>query len=490
VRPRSLVVLLALVLAVGAFVWFYERELPGSEERAERSRKALPGLTAGEVTAVAIEHGGETVRLARVAAPAAPGSGEGAGEGPGEVGGEEPVGGGAWQLTAPAALAGARADAMAVEGLLDALAALEKTRTLDDYDAAALGLDEPRARVVLERRGAEPLRLAVGAEVPASTAMVLAREDPGAAWVVERAIFQDLVRPAGEWRSREMVPVGREEIERVTLRGAGAAVALERDGEGFRLAAPFADAADAGAVEALLADLTGLEAQRFLDRPDRPLAELGLAPAWGVLTVATGAEGEPLRIEVGAPADEGAGHHLRIGGQVFVAETGLAEALRRPAGEWQSKALLPFELYRIDALAARGEGDPVRLARDGTDWRRGDAIIAYTPVSDLLYSVVEARAEEVVPRASLALGPSQLTLEITADAEAEGGPRRATVALHPSREGRVPATVAGRPFVLLLPAAAADAIRANLAGVREAAPVVEPGEEVPEGIAVEREEGG
>ena len=33
-RPRTLLILLVLVLGLGAFIWFYERELPSSEERA------------------------------------------------------------------------------------------------------------------------------------------------------------------------------------------------------------------------------------------------------------------------------------------------------------------------------------------------------------------------------------------------------------------------------------------------------------------------
>ena len=45
-RPRTLLVLLALVVGIGAFVYFYERELPSSDERAERAKRVLPGLAA------------------------------------------------------------------------------------------------------------------------------------------------------------------------------------------------------------------------------------------------------------------------------------------------------------------------------------------------------------------------------------------------------------------------------------------------------------
>ena len=41
-KPRTVVLLALVVAALGAFIWFVERDLPSSEERAERSRKVLP----------------------------------------------------------------------------------------------------------------------------------------------------------------------------------------------------------------------------------------------------------------------------------------------------------------------------------------------------------------------------------------------------------------------------------------------------------------
>ena len=40
-KPRTLAILLALVVGLGAFVWFYEREQPGSEEREKLANRVL-----------------------------------------------------------------------------------------------------------------------------------------------------------------------------------------------------------------------------------------------------------------------------------------------------------------------------------------------------------------------------------------------------------------------------------------------------------------
>ncbi|HEX6202880.1 MAG TPA: DUF4340 domain-containing protein, partial [Thermoanaerobaculia bacterium] len=267
-RPRSLLVLLVVVVALGAFIWLYERDLPGSEEREAQAKRLIPGLEADEVTAFEVAHGDERVRIERAEAAGEPGEAADGDEG---TDGEDaaPAAPAEWRLAAPERFAGARADRVAADGLISALAALEHSRTLEDFDREALGLDAPRARLTIERRGGEPIALAVGADVPASTEMVLLREDTGEAHLVDRAILQDMTRAAGDWRSREVVAAGREDVERITLSGGeGGRVVLARGEGGFRIARPLDDVADPEAVDQLLGALAGLSAERFVDAPD------------------------------------------------------------------------------------------------------------------------------------------------------------------------------------------------------------------------------
>ncbi|HUO86110.1 MAG TPA: DUF4340 domain-containing protein [Thermoanaerobaculia bacterium] len=492
-RSRSLLVLLALVLGLGAFIWFYERQLPGSEEREAQARRLVPGLDPGTVTAIDLERGEEKVRLER-----SPAAGDGvdadADEGTDEPM-EEAVEGPAsaeWRLAAPERLAGAPADRVAVEGLLSALAAVEKSRSLASIDRRALGLEPPRVRVRLELADGEPIVLAVGEDLPASSDMVVLVEATGEAHVVDRTILQDLTRAAGDWRSRQIFTVGRDQVTRITLAGGDDdEVALERAAGGFRMVRPIADLADPTAVEQLLGSLTGLTAERFVDDPDALPAELGLEPPRGRATVELAGGRPPLVVEIGAPRAEGAGHTFRVGGQLFVAENALPEAVEREAGAWQSPALTSLELYRIDEVGVEGEA-PLHLARSGTDWRRDGEAISYTPVSDFLFSLVEARAEEVVPLAAGSRETPRLTVELVAAARGEGGePERQAITFHAERDGLVPVVVSGRSFELRLPPADFETILANLERVRSAPPVGGSAAEetIPDGVEIEREEG-
>ena len=64
VKPRTLLVLLALVAGLGAFVWFYEREQPGSEEREKLAKRVL-GVEREDVVRLELHAGDRTTELVR-----------------------------------------------------------------------------------------------------------------------------------------------------------------------------------------------------------------------------------------------------------------------------------------------------------------------------------------------------------------------------------------------------------------------------------------
>lgn len=586
-RPRSLLVLALLVLALGAFLWFVERDLPGSEERAERARLLLPGLDPGTVTAVTVETEEERWRLERRVAGETPEGrqqdgevrdGEGRdgevrdagvrdggvrdGEGRDAVGrdgkprdggengapppaesgedrrdgraaagratppaedGASSGGGAAWHLAAPPRLAGSRADRAAVEALLSALAGLVKEREVEDVDPRAVGLAEPRWRVVLETAegGDGLLELRVGSEIPGSR-NVLVEVRGGrreGVFAVDRAFLDDLRRPAGDWRARDLFPATRADVTGLTVRGpadAGAVVLEARPDGGFDLVAPYRDAADPPAVDALLAAFTGLRAEAFVDAAGTPggpsLEALGLAPPRGSVVVETAA-GDPWRVEVGAPAapeafsgeggdvspwddsPERGGLYLRVDGRAVVAAAPLLAAVERPAADWSSRQLTARRVYEVERLALESAAETLRLERDGVDWRRVVADgaagaggtdeaagerIPYTAVADLLYALTESRADRTFPGAAVRLPAPDLTFTLAGGvAGAEAGttaPWEETVSLHPrDPEGFVPVTVSGRDRILVLPPGAAADLRAAVEAVR-AAPPLPPGE--------------
>ncbi|HEX3551894.1 MAG TPA: DUF4340 domain-containing protein [Thermoanaerobaculia bacterium] len=461
-RPRTLLILLAVVLVLGAFIWFYERRLPSSEERAELSKKVLQ-LKKEDVTAVTIDAEKGGVRLERVAAAKK--------EKPRFEKGAPPPASAEWRMVRPLAT---RADAFAVDRLLEALSALEKTRTLEGTDPKAVGLDKPRATVRLATKDGETV-LELGAEVPPGGNLVAGVGGRKETYVVADSILAEANRDPVDWRDRQMVHGDREDVERVTLAGApGGPVVLARRPQGFWIEKPVADRADRELADGLLADVTGLMAERFV-APGRPAAELGLAPPRETVEV-TFKGAPPLHIDLGAPVTGAAAPegqtvgeltYARIGDAVFEARTRLPESARRDPAAWRAVQLSGFEVYQVESATVQDGPATLQLSRANTDWKRGNTVISYLPVSDLLFVLTGAKASRLLTPAEAqgmqaALAKPLLTFTLHTKEGDE------TLTLYPEQKDGVPARASGRDAILLLPADALHQIQAKLQEVKTA----------------------
>lgn len=428
-KPRTVLVLSVVVAALAAFIWFVERDLPSSDERAELAGKLLV-VEPSEVTGLAAEWQGRSVRLER--------RGEEGGEGVG------PSAAG-WWLVEPMS---ARADSAAVDQLVQALTGLEKKRTLEDADLQEVGLEAPRGTVTL-RAGDRTWTLGVGVDVPASNDVLVSLADgeggedgPAGVYVTGAGFVDQLGREPGAWRDRDLFPAAQGAVERVTLQAPGQApVVLERRGARFWIEEPIADLADADRVDDLLAGLTSLRVAQFVD--DLPSDGAGLGLSSPRLTIDAllegtsgeeGGEREPFRLELGAPAGDGGDEpapatvYGRVGGQTFTATTDLVALGSVSADDWRSPAWTGLRSFEIDGVDVTADGASFSLTRDGIDWQRDGEPLPYGVVGDLLSALTEARGE-VVPAAS------------DAEASAADGGSQAALALRITRDEGAPLTL-------------------------------------------------
>jgi hypothetical protein len=461
-------VLAALVLGLGAFMWLYERKQPSTEERAQQAKKVL-SLESDAVEAVTLEWDGQRVRLEREPAAEKQEGDDEDDEKVEDAASLAPPR--AWRLVEPFA---APADRLAVERLLDGLTSLEKRRTLTGADRKGLGLEPPRAKAVLTTKEGDTA-LEIGAEIPASGAVALAVAGRPEVFVVDASIHADLTKAPGEWRSRELFPGQRADVERITLAADGSRLLLARRGDSFWLESPLVDRADREKVDRLVGDLAALRVQTFLDPPTPPPAELGLEPPQAVVEAVLEGREAPFRLELGAPSKaDPARRYGRVGTQLFETDTQLAAALGEPAEAWRSLALSGLEVYRVDKVAVSDAQGTVELERSGPDWKRGPDTVPFTAASDFLYAVTGARGEKLLGRAAAAaqgaaLGEPEVTIQLTAS---DRTPE--TLKLYAALAGGlVPATADGRDAVLLLPPAAAADLRAKLQAMRTAKAVPE-----------------
>jgi hypothetical protein len=446
-RPRTLLILASLVAVLGAFIWFVERDLPSTEERAEQEKRVVR-LDESDVDRVVIEHGGTRVELVRDAV---------------EAGSTEALPDTAtWRLVEPLA---ALADSPGVKRLVSRLVDLEKERTLEGVGRGDVGLASPRATVILGT-GDGDTKIEVGADVPASSTMTLAVGGREEFYVVSNSIVVDLLRPAGEWRDLSLFVGERSEIERVVLRRQGEVVELVDRGSGFWIEAPLADRADEAGVNALLSEVSSLRAERFLEVGESDGLELGLESPEGSIEVHLAGRDQPWMIELGGFATQTGNptRFARLGADLVTVAGELVTHLERAADQWRSRKWAVSKVLDITRAEVSDAGGVVEIRREGGDWLRDGERLSYGPATDLLYELTGAEAEGLETLGAFDPGEPEVTVRLESDlAEVE------TLELYAPREGQVPAWSSSREAtLLLLTPEAAQGVTGKIEAVRGA----------------------
>ena len=459
-KPKTLAVLAILVAGLAAFIAFYERDLPGSDEQRELGKRVFPKLAADDITGLQVEWNGKRVKLEREPAPAEV-AGASAAAAPAERD---------WRIVAPLT---ARADKTMADRLAGDLAQLESERSLEGAKPADVGLATPRGKVTWTTGKAQGT-LELGDEVPASSDIVVASAGAKEPRVVAKSIVADIDHQPGDWRSKQVLAEGRDKIDRIRIVPAGGAeeTVLARKGERFEVERPYADAADPQEVDPLLSELTGLQVDHFLDAPLPPAAEKALAAPVGRIELSLAGKTAPFVVEVGPETEPGGDRYLRADSQTFEAKTRLADTVSRPPVDWRSKAWTSFDSWKVERIRVDDPSGKLDLTRSEGDWLRDGVKISYTDVGDLLYAITSARADEVLTGNDAAAHPASSPVLTVVFSDAQGGEE--TLTLGKPDGDHTPARVSGRDVVLMLPNKAADDVLAKVKAVRESKPVEPP----------------
>ncbi|MEM6456509.1 MAG: DUF4340 domain-containing protein [Acidobacteriota bacterium] len=486
---RHVLLLAVLVLLLGAFIVFYEQDLPTTAARQVETRRVL-ALQPEQIDRLTLQWQGDdeaTVHelvFARQAQPDDP---------------DRP-----WRIREPIE---AVADRWMIDSLLGTLTDLEAKRTVEDVSRTAVGLDVPRATITLGAAGGDDddTVIDVGPMVPASNDMIVGvRGRDGIVYRVESALYADITRPAASWRDRTILSIERDAVAQIVLRRGVFRIAVERRDDGLWLREPFADRIDSGLAGRLLSAVTEVTAERFHDHLSDPdqrhlLDTVGLDPPNAIATLTLSGRDTPFILELGnaqpvlpaaadAEGDAGAARALedpndpttllsddigyaRADRVIFETRTPLRSLLDVPLERWRDRAWTPFQVFNIESATLRDETGLVSLVREGGNWLRGGDRMAYDAVSDLLYAITEIEGEQVLPQATLS-DEHQLDLPRLEIRLMSGDGQTERLALFSTLGTEVVATTDSRPDVaLLVPVSAVERLTAHLSTLRTAKPL-------------------
>jgi hypothetical protein len=179
--------------------------------------------------------------------------------------------GGRWIMTSPVS---ARADIPAVDALVGSIEVAQMRSVLTDDEPTSkelrtYGLEPPNVKVIVEAPDGKGITLLVGNAVGAD-AFYAKTANAATVFTVEKVLDDELKKAAADFRRKEIFDFQTPTATRVEITRNGQTFAVERlrgQGEGgqdtWRRVAPATGEVDKTKFEALLSDLTAIQATAF-----------------------------------------------------------------------------------------------------------------------------------------------------------------------------------------------------------------------------------
>ncbi len=370
---RKLLILTGVFLALLAFVVFWERHQPTSEERA-KSQKRFLDLDAKKVSGLSLERAGmQPVTLARRD--------------------------GRWILEGPK---GGAADAVTAEGLVSDLARLDligEMRTA--FDPKDYGLDAPKVKVTVRLEDGSSRTILFGEAIPGADATAAA--EGGRLGSVKFAPIAQLTKSYDEFRSRSLVDVSTSDVTRVTVvRGPNRIVVVRDPSGGWRLEQPVKDLASRSFVDQLLADLAGVRATEFPTVGPVDLPRIGLAPPGTEVILEKGSE-VVSRLAFGAARADATGKLFASrDGVVMVVDDRAQESLGKELSAFREGRLLPLDTWLVTRVVF--ESGALRAGAEKVDgkWLSAGREVEGRIADDMIERISRTEVRRFVPAKELA----------------------------------------------------------------------------------------
>ncbi|MGH7768098.1 MAG: DUF4340 domain-containing protein [Candidatus Binatia bacterium] len=277
-RRLNTLILAVLLIALGAYVYFFEL---AKDEKGKSER--LINFKSDELTGIDLANPKQGLQLQK-----------------------DPSG--KWRLTQPLR---AGADDSAVASLIAALAAADIKRPLEKKPSAedlkSFGLDPPAARISLTLKSGFTLpELVVGAKTALGESAYVRRGSDPVVYLTGAALVFALDKEPNELRDRTIVAVPPEQATRLEIQTTGQALIVAKgEKEEWTIESPLKKSAKTVAVHGYLAQLAQLRAKTFADDQPADLKKYGLDRAALKISVA-GKDGKNLAtLRVGGKSADG-----------------------------------------------------------------------------------------------------------------------------------------------------------------------------------------
>jgi Domain of unknown function (DUF4340) len=347
-KTKTTLLLLAVVVALGLYIKYYESKRPNTEE-ARRQAQNVVNFDRDKLDRIVIENGDDKIELRRQDKK--------------------------WRLDAPFK---DQADSGTIELLLSDLDSWQKFETIsgDEIAKDKSRLDEfglSKAKLKLKLLGQDsPAEIVFGSDAALEGKMYVRLGNSNDVFIAAQSVRNDIAKKPEEFRDKKLTDLTTAQITRALLKTAAGEMELEKKTDHWEIVKPLRARGDDQKIADLLAQVTTARIEQFVAEDRGDLHPYGLAEPRGSITLFS--------------ADDKQGQMLQIGGvpekakdQVYVRFTArnavytlpkkIEEILGLKPSDLRDRHLVRIEMYILDRITidAAGKGKTV-LARKGETW--------------------------------------------------------------------------------------------------------------------------
>jgi Domain of unknown function (DUF4340) len=449
---RTTLILLVIAAAVFAYMFFYERKAPTTEE-ARRQAQNVVNFTREKIDRIVIQNGDDKINMRRQDDR--------------------------WRLEAPIK---DQADSSLIGNLLSDLQNWQKDATISAKDIetdksklSEYGLNKPKLRLKLFGQGAPP-EILFGKDAALEGKMYVRLEDSKETFLASQSIRKEIDKKPEEFRDRKLTGLMTEQVSRLLLKSPAGEMELQKKGDHWEIAKPLRARGDDQKINDLIAQVTTARIEQFVADDRGDLHPYGLAEPRGSITLFAqdDKQGQTLQIG-GVPEKEKDQVYVRFSPRAFVytLPKKIEEILDTKPNAVRDRHLVQIDTNILDRITidASGKGKTV-LARKAENWaiaNRNNAPANSSQVRRLIDALQNERVtrfvEEVasnLPKYGLDKPQLQVTFSSFASentAETKAGERPfVTIAFGKIEGDDVYARTGNEPFIVAVRRALLDKI--------------------------------
>jgi hypothetical protein len=345
---RTTFVLAAIVLAVFAYLRFFELKQPSTEE-AKRQAQNVVNFDRSKIDGVVIQNGDDKIEMRRRDNK--------------------------WRLEMPIK---DQADGSLIENLLSDLENWQKDATISAKEIEAdksklneYGLNKPKLRVKLLGQDRPP-EIFFGKDAALEGKMYVRLDDSKETFLAAQTVKKDVEKKPEEFRDRKLTDLSTAQVSRVVLKSPVGEMELEKRNDHWEILKPLRARGDDQKIADLIAQVTTAQIQQFVAADQGDLHPFGLAEPRGAITLFSKDDKQGQLLQIGGISQKEKDQvYVRSAsrGFVYALPKKIEEVLNTRPDDLRDRHLVRIDTNILDRITidAPGKGKIV-LARKNENW--------------------------------------------------------------------------------------------------------------------------